>query len=275
MARCRARTEDGTGPLCRNRVSKAGERCRWHRGLPEAPPRKSKPRAAQSRTSSGTGPAKRKRRSTSAARTTASRSSPARTRTQIEAQRRRERAAAERAARKERRQRERIEKAAEYCADVVTEEWREAVASQATDYLVTPEAWDRLFRSRRRRHCTVLAQIAAQMLALKQKIHDLFGWLIALLVSVFGINDAEKTFVKELASRMPLPPDAKIIAVARGVQVTGILLCLGQGDELTRCQCFIDLALSESKTRVKKLLLAATEDWTGLSAFPPKTILAA
>jgi hypothetical protein len=69
--------------------------------------------------------------------------------------------------------------------------------------------------------------------------------------------------------------DAKLVATARGVQVTGVLLCLANGDDLTRCQCFIDLALTETKTRVKKVLVAAMTDWTGLAAFPPKDWLVA
>jgi hypothetical protein len=52
--------------------------------------------------------------------------------------------------------------------------------------------------------------------------------------------------------------------------VTGVLLCLVSGDDLTRCQCFIDLALSETKTQVKKILVAAINDWTGLANFPAR-----
>jgi hypothetical protein len=40
------------------------------------------------------------------------------------------------------------------------------------------------------------------------------------------------------------------------------VLCLSRGDQLSRCQSFIDLALDETKERVKRILLAAMEDWT-------------
>ena len=66
-----------------------------------------------------------------------------------------------------------------------------------------------------------------------------------------------RTFVRELASQIPLPPDAKLTATARAVQVTGILMCAVNGNDLTRCQCFIDLALNDAKTRVNKILTAA------------------
>jgi len=48
------------------------------------------------------------------------------------------------------------------------------------------------------------------------------------------------------------------------------MLCVANGDDLTACQCFIDLALAESKAQVRKLMIAAMGDWVGLKAFPPK-----
>lgn len=49
--------------------------------------------------------------------------------------------------------------------------------------------------------------------------------------------------------------------------MTGILVCLADGDDLTRCQCFIDLALEESKERLQALLVAAQGDWRALAEF--------
>jgi hypothetical protein len=53
------------------------------------------------------------------------------------------------------------------------------------------------------------------------------------------------------------------------VQVACVLICVTNGDDLTRCQCFIDLALEEAKSRVQALLIAAMDDWCGLAAFRP------
>lgn len=77
-----------------------------------------------------------------------------------------------------------------------------------------------------------------------------------------------RAFTRELATNIPLPYEARAIAVARGAQITGVLLCAINGEDLTRCQCFIDLALEETKTVVKKILLAGADDWVGLAAFP-------
>lgn len=160
-----------------------------------------------------------------------------------------------------------MRKAAEYCADVVYSGWPEAVASRASTY-VSEATWDRLMRGRRRQHCKALAELARNFLGLKDEIHGIFGWLASGVLALFGAGDAARALASELISHLPLPMDAKIIAAARGVQVTGILLCVVNGDDLDSCQCFIDLALDLTKTQVKKLLLVAAHDWTKLKAFP-------
>jgi hypothetical protein len=164
---------------------------------------------------------------------------------------------------------ERVEKAAEFCVAALNDGWQEAVADRATNY-VTEMTWQQLFRKRRRRRCRILAELASAVLAGKKKLHDLVGSFASWLVSFISGDRVVQAFVRELASNIPLPPDAKLVATARGIQVTGVLLCLLNGDELTRCQCFIDLALTETKTRVKKILVAAMNDWTGLADFPLK-----
>ena len=167
------------------------------------------------------------------------------------------------------RQRHIVEEAARASSDVIAHDWQEAVADRANKYVIEP-TWRRLFKSRRRQHCRVLADIATAILAGKTKLHDLVGSSASWFVSVVGWTEIEQRFARELASKIPLPLDAKMIATARGVQVTGILLCSVNGDDLTRCQCFIDLALSEAKTNVRRILVAATDDWTGLGQFRPR-----
>jgi hypothetical protein len=167
------------------------------------------------------------------------------------------------------RRRQRVEDAAKACSDILTDGWQENVAARATNY-VTEVTWQRMFRSRRRRRCKFLAEMASDVLAGKQKMHDLVGSLAGWFISLFRAGDVTRTFARELASAIPLPSDAKLVAVARGLQVTGVLLCVVNDDDLTRCQCFIDLALAESKTIVKKILVAAMNDWTGLASYPSK-----
>jgi hypothetical protein len=61
----------------------------------------------------------------------------------------------------------------------------------------------------------------------KTQIHKAVGRLTGWAARKLGADDAAQAFADELASKIPLTPvDAKMVAVARGVQVAGILLCL-------------------------------------------------
>lgn len=173
-----------------------------------------------------------------------------------------------------RRQRDRVDAAAKFCADTVTDSWRGAIAERASEY-VTDSTFSRLLRNRRRRRCRMLADIAKAILDGKAKLHDLIGGLGERLVALFGADRIERRFVRELVSRIPLPGDAKLAATARGVQITGILLCVLNGDDLSRCQCFVDLALEHAKSKVKEIFVSALDDWTRLAAFPSKALAAA
>jgi hypothetical protein len=107
--------------------------------------------------------------------------------------------------------------------------------------------------------------MARKILNAKDQIHKFAADLIGEAVCVKG---AALAFTKELVSNIPLNPiDAKMTTVARGIQITGVLLCVMDNRDLTRCQCFIDLALAESKERVKQILIAGMSDWTGLARF--------
>ena len=244
MARCRARTEDGTGPLCKNPVRKPGMRCHHHTGLPEAAPRLSKPPIQRTRL-------------TSALRSYAPAPAPRRKRT------------ASTAEREEHRRQERVRRAAEYCADVLTSDWEDAVAERAAGY-VSEDTWNRLLRGSHARQCKALARAAADLLAGKQEIHKALGFLASRGVRFLGGREAGQAFAQELVSAIPLAAfDAKLVAAARGIQATGVLLCVMSGRDLTRCECFIALALAETKAQVKKILVTAMTDWVKLSALPP------
>lgn len=170
-------------------------------------------------------------------------------------------------------ERERIKQAADFCADTLSGGWQEAVVDRATDYAQT--TWGRLSRSRRKRNCKKLARMARAILQAKDQVHKLAGELAGDAASVAGVRDAALDFTKELVANIPLPIDAKMVAVARGVQVAGILMCVMDNRDLTKCECFIDLARAEAKERVQQMLVAAMSNWTNLARFSPKTSLPA
>lgn len=164
--------------------------------------------------------------------------------------------------------RERVKETARFCADSVSSGWQEAVADRITGYAQT--TWERLSRSRRKRNCQALARIARSILEAKTQIHKAAGKLFGWAVGALGSGGPARAFTEKLMSNIPLPIDAKMVAVARGVQVAGILLCVMDDRDLTECECFIDLALAETKERVNQILVAAMSDWAGLARFRPQ-----
>jgi hypothetical protein len=99
-----------------------------------------------------------------------------------------------------------VQKAAEYCADVITSGWEDMVAGRAAGY-VSDEAWHQLLRGRRKRHCKALAQAADDLLSGNQKIHTFLGFLAARGIRLWGGSDAVQAFVQELVSAIPLPTE--------------------------------------------------------------------
>lgn len=159
----------------------------------------------------------------------------------------------------------RVDIAAEFCVDTLIDGWPEAVASQAQK-CITPKTWNRLFSRQRQGDCKVLADIAKSLLDGKKALHDFVGSVASRVAGWVGAQTVERAVVKELAQRIPIPViDQKTVVVARGLQMIGILLCLSQGIPLNRCQSFIDLALAETKERVKQILVGALEDWASPS----------
>jgi hypothetical protein len=168
------------------------------------------------------------------------------------------------------RRKKRVEDAANFCAEVLTDGWQKTVETKAVEY-VSKRTLRRLSRRRRIRRCKLLAKFASDVLAGKKWVHDVVGSFVRWLVSLLGGNWFVQVLAKNIASKLPLPWDAKIIAVARGIQIVGVFLCIANDQDLTRCQCFIDLAVEETKTRVKQILAAAVDDWTDLKNFPSRS----
>jgi hypothetical protein len=166
-------------------------------------------------------------------------------------------------------ERERVREAAVFCADSLSGSWEAAVADRITGYAQT--SWQRLSRSHRKRNCQALARAAKSILSAKEQIHRAAGTLFGWAAGALGASGAVRAFTDELASSIPLPTDAKMIAAARGIQVAGILLCVMDNRDLTKCECFIDLALAETKERVNQILVTAMSDWANLARFHPKS----
>lgn len=154
--------------------------------------------------------------------------------------------------------RDRVEKVAEFVSDVVVDGWCDAVAAQ-TEELLDPDDWNRLFGRRRNRDCKALSCAAKDLLELKAAAHDAIGAGVGVLVKGTGGGAVEQALATSLAKKIPIPGEEQIELVARGIQLVGIAVCLQAGRRLTRCQCFVDLALSQTQDRVKDLLQGELE----------------
>lgn len=177
-----------------------------------------------------------------------------------------------RKARKARQRREdRIRAAADACAEVVADGWREAVVEKIVG-CVDDDTWNQLLGTAGRRYCRSLAKLAATILETKEAVHGLLGRLAGLIAQALRADRVTTIFVEQLTARIPIPPmDTKMVAVARVVQLTGIVLCLETDTDLTNCPCFRALALSEAKRRVVAILVAGVGDWTKLTHFGSRT----
>jgi hypothetical protein len=160
-----------------------------------------------------------------------------------------------------------VEEAESFCADILTEGWKVAIEDKVTGY-VTKDSLRQLTGHNNKKACGSLARFAEDVLRGKKWLHDVVGSVVRWIVSLLTGNWMAQVFAKKLASKIPLPWDAKIVAVARGIQIIGIFICLADGRDLTRCECFIDLALEETKTRMKQILGTALGDWRDLAEFP-------
>lgn len=164
------------------------------------------------------------------------------------------------------RRKKRVEEVQDFCTDILTDGWRDVVETRVSDYITT-ETFRRLTK-RHRRACKSLAAFAGRVLESKNRLHQLVGLAAQCIIGLLSGNWMVQVIARKLATKIPLPWDAKMVAVARGIQILGILVCLSDGNELTHCQCFIDLAIDETKERVKQILASAVDDWRELARLP-------
>jgi hypothetical protein len=146
--------------------------------------------------------------------------------------------------------------------------WEQDVADRLTDR--AGDAWERLKRNRRKRkrNCKRLAQMARTILMAQDQIHRLAEELASQAASVVGVRGPALDFTRELVKRILIgSEDVKLTAAARTIQIAGIVLCLMNGLDLTRCDCFIDLALAETKERVSQILEMRLTNWAELTRF--------
>lgn len=153
---------------------------------------------------------------------------------------------------------------ARWCADALADDPVAAISARAATY-VTDRTWQALVRENRRGGgCDDLAKAARDVLELKKSLHGAIGGGVAGAVDRAGGSGLMVAFARELASRLTLPFDAQLAAVARGLQLAGICVCLLTGVELADCACLRDVLRAEGEKQVEALVSGAVEDWREL-----------
>jgi hypothetical protein len=162
------------------------------------------------------------------------------------------------------------EASAAFVADVLIDGLNPALAGQLSDrvtqYLGEAEKRRLRRRSRKGVDCELLAAAARAVLRLKQQTHDLVGEAVSEMFDrlVRELSRFQRLLVKKLAAKLPLPWDVKLAAIARGLQVIGIWMCLVQDLPLERCPCMrmfsVTLVRERIEQEIKDLLDATQRD---------------
>ncbi len=143
------------------------------------------------------------------------------------------------------------EGAAELMADALVDGLDKSVADRVTDYLGAAGA--RAFRYRRwdASACQALANTAAAVLRLKDKAHSLVGTGIGAMLPA-STPRFHRKLVERIASKIPLPWDVKLEAIARALQVLGIFECFVKNLPMTDCACLRMLGAKYAKDQVSE-----------------------
>jgi hypothetical protein len=89
----------------------------------------------------------------------------------------------------------------------------------------------------------------------KDQVHQLAAELASQAARVAGVRGAALDLTRELVKSVAIAlVDAKLIAAARAIQMAGTALSLIEERPLIECDCYIDLALAETKERVSQIL---------------------
>jgi len=132
-------------------------------------------------------------------------------------------------------------------ADVLLDGLDGAVAERVVDYLgafghLRLKWWARSWAAA---NCQVLADTAQAVLDFKAELHeavgDAAGEMVAQLVRYLADREVPRfalELVKKIAAKVPLPSDAPLAAVARGLQLIGIYMCLFLA-RLGTCPCLL------------------------------------
>jgi hypothetical protein len=140
-------------------------------------------------------------------------------------------------------------------ADVLSEMLTDGLVAALGDLVVdyVGSGTKRQLRRRRARtaNCQEIADAAKAVLDLKDKAHELTGQGVASLLPSSTPRLA-RSLTANMAQKLPLPWDAKLEAIARGLQATGIFLCVVRLLPPEACPCLGMIANEMTDEAIKQ-----------------------
>ena len=143
-----------------------------------------------------------------------------------------------------------------------------AFESQIADYL-SAEVINELAEHWDGKRCEDLAKIARGLLGLKGYFTKILQVALNWIMEKTGFGPFPRLVACQLVAAIPLPWNAKLVAVARVLQVTGICMCFSH-DRLMECRCLHDLVQFESMQAIGHLLTGAIHDWREIAERMPE-----
>ena len=159
--------------------------------------------------------------------------------------------------------------AATLCSNVILgQDVLAAFEGQITGY-VSAQVMNELAEHWDGRGCEEVAKIARGLLGVKGYFTKILQVTLNWLMEKTGFGAYPRLVACQLISAIPLPWNAKLVAAARVLQVTGICLCFSRG-RLMECRCLHDLVRFEGMQAIGRLLTGAIHDWREIAERMPE-----
>lgn len=154
-----------------------------------------------------------------------------------------------------------MEKAIEFCSDVLDKGVASAIEDRVVDY-VTDDVWSEFATGWNTTRCQALASFAQDILSGRDKIHHSIGelgvWAMKAIQDLLPFGFGRRTealqraLARKLAEAIPVPGITDhLTVIGRGLQILGIVLCSLQDYDIARCACFEDMLNEQGKQMTK------------------------
>ena len=152
-------------------------------------------------------------------------------------------------------------------AAIVTNDVISVFQSQVLD-LVSEKVVDKLTKDWTGKQCKNIAKLARSLLDVKNYFYEILADIVNWAAGKLGWGSTARIFACQFVNLVPALGFAKITAAGRILQLTGICLCVMNGESLVDCECLHDLVIFETKEAINRLLTTAGHDWRLLAKWP-------